>query len=133
MSSKLYVGNLSYKTTEETLTNLFSQVGQVLSSVIIKDKVTYESRGFGFVEMNTPEEAEAAIGQLNGYSIDGRAIVVSPARERSDSPSRGRFSGRGGGGQGGRGQHSGHRGGGQGGRRERQFSDRREQKGWWNS
>jgi RNA recognition motif-containing protein len=127
MSAKLYVGNLSYKTTEEMLTDLFSQVGQVVSTVIIKDKVTYESRGFGFVEMGAPEEAEAAINQLNGHTLDGRTIVVSLARERSDAPQRGRFSGRGG--PGGRGGQR----GGQGGRRDRQFSSRREQKGWWNS
>lgn len=128
MSTKLYVGNLSYRTTEDQLANLFSQAGEVVSSVIIKDRTTYESRGFGFVEMSTAEEAEAAIAQLNGYTLDGRAIVVSPARERSDAPNRSRSGSRPG--QGGRsGQRSGHRGG----RHERHFAGRREEKGWWNS
>lgn len=128
MPTKLYVGNLSYRTTEDQLANLFSQAGEVVSSVIIKDRTTYESRGFGFVEMGTAEEAEAAIAQLNGYTLDGRVIVVSPARERSETPNRSRFGPRAG--QGGRsGQRSGHRGG----RHERHFASRREEKGWWNS
>lgn len=105
MSVKLYVGNLSFSATDQELEDLFSQAGQVSSASIITDRETGRSRGFGFVEMETQEAAEAAISQLNGYELAGRAIVVSEARPKE---SRGGFGGRGGDG-------GGDRGGGRGG------------------
>jgi len=80
MSKKLYVGNLSYTTTEATLTELFGTVGKVLSVNIITDRMTGRSRGFGFVEMAEHEAAQEAVAQLNGRMVDGRAIKVAEAR-----------------------------------------------------
>lgn len=81
MSKKLYVGNLNFASTEEELKNLFSQYGDVTSVVIIKDKNSGRSRGFGFVEM---ENADAAIAQLNGKEFGGRPLTVNEAREREN-------------------------------------------------
>jgi len=80
MNKKLYVGNLSYDTTEERLRSLFSEVGPVDSVTVITDRETGRSKGFGFVEMGTEEAAEAAVGRLNDTEVDRRTIVVSEAR-----------------------------------------------------
>jgi len=107
MGKRLYVGNLSFSTTEAALNDLFAQNGTVESATILMDKFTGRSRGFGFVEMATDEEAKAVIEKLNGYNLDGREIVVneaSPQGERTGGgrgPRRGgnRFGGGGGGGR----------------------------------
>lgn len=80
MSTRLYVGNLSYATTEATLRDLFRSVGEVVSVSIVTDRMTGQSRGFGFVEMATPQAAQDAISQLNGRMVDGRSIRVAEAR-----------------------------------------------------
>lgn len=80
MTNKLYVGGLPYSTTEDELRSVFSQAGNVTSARIITDKFTGRSRGFGFVEMASPEEAQAAINSLNGTQIGGREILVTEAR-----------------------------------------------------
>ena len=92
---KLYVGNLSFQTTEADLTSLFEQHGAVESARIITDRDTGRSKGFGFVEMSDDDAAEKAIAQLNGQQVGGRALTVNEARpmERKDSGSRG-FGGR---------------------------------------
>jgi RNA recognition motif-containing protein len=108
MSKKIYVGNLSYQTTEGDLTNLFEQVGQVDSVNVITDRDTGRSKGFAFVEMGN-EDADKAITQLNGTEVDGRALTVNEARPREE-----RSGNRGGGG--GRGGYGGGRGGYGGGR-----------------
>ena len=97
MSMKLYVGNIAFTTTNQDLNDLFGQVGTVESANIIEDRETGRSRGFGFVEMATPEDAEQAISKLNGTSVDGRTIQV----ERAKSPGAGGGERRGGGGGGG--------------------------------
>ena len=79
-SQKLYVGNLNYKTTEESLKELFAQYGEVTSVNIL------QGRGFGFVEMATPEAAQDAKGKLNGADFDGRKLIVNDARPRDDKP-----------------------------------------------
>lgn len=89
MSKRIFVGNLSYQTTEGDLSNLFEQVGQVESVNIITDRDTGRSKGFGFVEMGN-EEADKAIAQFNGAELNGRSITVNEARPReSRSPSGG--------------------------------------------
>ena len=80
MSKKLYVGNLLYETTEDDLKNYFSQVGNVVSTTIIRFRDTGRSKGFGFVEMETEEGAQKAIETFNGQDFKGRKIVVSEAR-----------------------------------------------------
>lgn len=80
MNKKLFVGNISYNSTEQSLQELFSQVGTVESAVIITDKISGRSKGFGFVEMSSEEEAKKAIETLNEKEIDGRNITVSEAR-----------------------------------------------------
>lgn len=80
MSAKLYVGNLNYKMTDEGLRDLFSQAGTVVSAFIVKDKMTGRSKGFGFVEMSSSEEAQKAIEMLNEQEVEGRKIMVSEAR-----------------------------------------------------
>jgi len=97
VSKKLYVGNLSFNSTEEEIKTMFGQFGEVTSVTIIKDRDTGRSRGFGFVEM---ENADAAIAQLNGKEFGGRALTVNEAREREDRK-RGGGGGGGGGGFGG--------------------------------
>jgi RNA recognition motif-containing protein len=82
MSMKLYVGNLSYHTSDSDLQQLFSQAGQVESTILITDRETGRSRGFGFVEMSSREEGERAIRELNGKEVDGRALTVNEARPR---------------------------------------------------
>ena len=105
MGSKLYVGNLSYNTSSSDLEQLFGQHGTVQSAEVIQDRETGRSKGFGFVQMGTDEEAQAAISALNGQEHDGRALTVNEAKPRED---------RGGGGGGGRGGYGGG-GGGRGG------------------
>lgn len=90
MTNKLFVGGLSWDTKEDSLQNFFTKAGTVLSAKVITDKFTGRSKGFGFVEMGTPEEAEKAIKELNGQSLDGRAINVSEARPKPDGD---RFAG----------------------------------------
>jgi RNA recognition motif-containing protein len=109
MGSKLYVGNLSYNTTSSDLEQLFSQHGTVQSAEVISDRDTGRSKGFGFVEMGSDQEAQAAIAALNGQQSDGRTLTVNEAKPREDRGPRG-----GGGGGGGRGGYGG--GGGGGGR-----------------
>lgn len=96
MAKKLYVGGLSYDTTEETLKDLFAQAGTVESAVIITDKMSGRSKGFGFVEMSTEEEAQKAIEMFNGKELDGRTVTVNEARPMEDRPRTGGFN-RGGG------------------------------------
>src|SRR5436190_2527438 len=103
MATKLYVGNLSFRTTGEELREAFSAVGTVESASVIEDRETGRSRGFAFVEMATPEEAAAAIEAFNGKDFGGRNLTVNEAKPRTD---------RGGGGGGGRGGYGGNRGGG---------------------
>ena len=110
MSTKLFVGNLSYNTTENDLQDAFAAHGTVLEVDLILDKMSGRSRGFAFVTMENPEAAKAAIAALNGKNLQGRDIAVNEARPREDRPPRS-----GGGGGGGRGYGG---GGGGGGRRD---------------
>ena len=110
MGSKLYVGNLSYNTTSSDLQQLFGQHGTVQSAEVIQDRDTGRSKGFGFVEMGSGDEAQAAIAALNGQQHGGRALTVNEAKPREDR-------GGGGGGGGSRGGYGG--GGGGGGGRDR--------------
>jgi len=98
-SMNLYVGNLSFNTTESALAELFAAYGQVLSAKIITDRYSGQSRGFGFVEMASREEGEQAIADLNGKDIDGRQIKVNEAKPRSDNRREGFKGGRRGGGR----------------------------------
>jgi RNA recognition motif-containing protein len=102
MESKLYVGNLSYNTTEEELRVLFSQAGNVKSVALIKDRETGRSKGFAFVEMNSSDEAQKAIDQLHGQQFQTRTLTVNIARPREERPRGGGYGGGGGGGRGGR-------------------------------
>lgn len=108
---KIYVGNLPFETTDEDLAQEFSAFGEVASANVVIDRVNGRSRGFGFVEMPTDSEAEAAIAALNGKELMGRPLTVNESRPREDSG--GFRGGRGGGGGGG----GGYRGGSGGGRR----------------
>jgi RNA recognition motif-containing protein len=83
-NNKLFVGNLSFNTTENDLQDAFAAHGTVLETNLMVDRVTGRARGFGFVTMSTPEEAQAAITALNGSSIDGRALTVNVARPREE-------------------------------------------------
>jgi RNA recognition motif-containing protein len=115
MSMKLYVGNLSFETSNQDLLELFAQSGSVQSANVVEDRETGRSRGFGFVEMASKEEGEAAIEALNGTEVNGRALKVNEAKPREDRGGGG-GGGRGGyGGGGGRGGGGGNRGGGGGG------------------
>lgn len=111
---KLYVGNLSFQTTEGALQEIFGSVGTVTDTHVVLDRMTHRSRGFGFVTMSSAEEGRKAIDELNGKEFDGRTISVSEARPKEDRPPRRDF----GGGGGDRGDH-GHRGGGKGGYQRR--------------
>src|SRR5437764_14262352 len=113
MATKLYVGNLSFQTTSEDLRAHFAQAGNVESASVVEDRMTGRSRGFGFVEMATAEEAAAAIEQLNGNEFAGRNLTVNEARPRTDRPGGG--YGGGGGNRGGGGGYGGGGGGGYGG------------------
>lgn len=109
MSTKLYVGNLSFNTSNEDLQELFAAAGTVESANIVEDRDTGRSRGFGFVEMSSAAEVKAAIEQLNGKEVDGRSLTVNEARPREER------SGGGGGNRGGGGGRGGNRGGSGGG------------------
>ncbi|HEX8844345.1 MAG TPA: RNA-binding protein, partial [Pyrinomonadaceae bacterium] len=106
MSMKLYVGNLSFQTSSDDLQQLFSQAGTVESASVVEDRETGRSRGFGFVEMASNEEGQAAIQQFDGKELNGRNLKVNEARPREDRGPRG------GGDGGGRGGYGGNRGGG---------------------
>ncbi len=93
MPSKLYVGNLAYSVSNEDLRELFSQVGQVQSATVITDKVSGQSKGFGFVEMTTAEEAANAIRQFNDSDLKGRNIKVNEAKPRESGFGRGNRDG----------------------------------------
>ncbi len=116
MSKQLYVGNLSYGVTNQSLEALFSQYGEVQSAKVVTDRETGRSKGFGFVEMVQDNEALSAIESLHGKEVDGRAIVVNEARPQAAGGGGGaRRGGGGGGGYGGGGGGGGRRGGGGGG------------------
>jgi RNA recognition motif-containing protein len=114
MEVKLYVGNLSFSTTEDTLRTLFTQAGTVAEVALIKDRDTGSSKGFAFITMGTQAEAETAIKKFNGYSLDNREIKVNAARPREET-GRGGFGGSRGGDTYGRGPSGGNRRGGTGG------------------
>jgi RNA recognition motif-containing protein len=110
MGKRLYVGNLSYSVDSSELEQMFSAHGSVQSAEVVSDRMTGRSKGFGFVEMGTDEEAQAAIAALNGQQSNGRALTVNEAKPREERP---RTAGGGGyGGGGGRGGDRGARGGG---------------------
>ena len=122
MGNKLYVGNLSYNVRDDDLQQAFAQYGTVSSAKVMMDRDTGRSKGFGFVEMGSDPEAQAAINGMNGQALDGRAIVVNEARPREERPggfggggSRGGFGGGGGTGGGGGFGGGGRSGGGGGG------------------
>src|SRR5262249_48681857 len=112
MATKLYVGNLSFRTTSDDLREAFATVGTVESATVIEDRDTGRSRGFGFVEMATPEDAAAAIEQFNGKDFGGRNLTVNEAKPRTDRGGGGRGGYGGGGGRGGYGGGGGRGGGG---------------------
>ena len=128
MATKLYVGNLTYQMTDQELHDLFSEAGNVSSAQVVTDRYTSQSRGFGFVEMATEDEAQQAIAAINGRNVGGRALVVNESRPREGGGGGGGRSGGGGyggssyggggggsyggGGSGGRGGDRGGRGGG---------------------
>jgi RNA recognition motif-containing protein len=103
MTTKLFVGNLPYTTTEDELRTLFAQAGDVSSVAVIKDRDTGKSKGFAFVEMGSQAEAEKAISMFNDYNLGDRGIKVNPARPREDRGPGGGFGGGGRGGDRGRG------------------------------
>src|SRR6187549_2099397 len=109
MSAKLFVGNLAYNTTENDLQDAFAAHGTVLETNLMMDRMSGRPRGFAFVTMSTPEEAQKAIAALNGAQVDGRALTVNVARPREERP-----AGGGGGGGGGRRGYGGGGGGGGG-------------------
>jgi RNA recognition motif-containing protein len=115
MSTKLYVGNLSFSTSNQDLEEMFGKVGTVLSTNIVEDRETGRSRGFAFIEMSSNEEAQSAIASFNGKEVDGRALLVNEAKPRENNGG-GNRGGGGRGGYGGGGGRGGNRGGGGGGR-----------------
>jgi RNA recognition motif. (a.k.a. RRM, RBD, or RNP domain) len=121
MGNKLYVGNLPYQVRDSDLEQAFSQYGQVTSAKVMMERETGRSKGFGFVEMGSDAEAQAAIEGMNGQSMGGRSVVVNEARPMEQRPRSGGFGGGGGGSGGGGyggGGGGGYGGGGGGGRRE---------------
>jgi RNA recognition motif-containing protein len=96
MSMKLYVGNLSFQTTDQDLQGLFSQAGTVESVSLVTDRETGRPRGFGFIEMGSKAEGEAAISQFNGKEVDGRSLTVNEAKPRENRGGGGGFGGGGG-------------------------------------
>lgn len=112
MGNKLYVGNLAYSVRDDSLLQAFSEFGTVTSAKVMMDRETGRSKGFGFVEMGSDPEAQAAINGMNGQPLDGRAVVVNEARPREERP--GGFGGGGSGGGGGRSGGGGYGGGGGG-------------------
>jgi len=93
MAVKLYVGNLAYSVGDSELQKMFTPYGAVASAQVIKDRDNGRSKGFGFVELGTSQEGQAAIAALNGKDVDGRALVVNEARPKEESGSRGGFGG----------------------------------------
>jgi len=124
MATKLYVGNLPFQTTSDELKDHFAQAGSVESASVVEDRMTGRSRGFGFVEMATAEEAAAAIEQLNGKDFGGRNLTVNEARPRTDRGPGGGGGYGGGGNRGGGGYGGGGGGGGYGGGGGRRDKDR---------
>jgi RNA recognition motif-containing protein len=118
MGSKLYVGNLSYNVTSSDLEQMFTPHGAVTSAEVISDRDTGRSKGFGFVQMGSDNEAQAAITAMNGQQFDGRSLTVNEAKPRENRPRTGGFGGGGGGGggYGGGGGGGGFGGGGRGGK-----------------
>src|SRR5512146_2600949 len=116
MGNKLYVGNLPYSVRDSDLEQAFSQFGSVTSAKVMMERDTGRSKGFGFVEMGSDAEAQAAISGMNGQPLGGRSVVVNEARPMENRPRTGGYGGGGGGGYGGGG--GGYGGGGGGGRRE---------------
>ena len=112
MSMKLYVGNLSFDTTQQDLEKLFAEIGTVTSTNIIEDRETGRPRGFGFVEMSSKEEGQNAISQLNGKEVDGRQLKVNEAKPQENRGGGGGGRGGYGGGGGGRSSGGGYGGGG---------------------
>ena len=94
MNNKLYIGNLSFDATEQDITDLLAQHGQVTEVLVMMDKMTGRPRGFAFVTMGTPEEAKVAAEKMNGTDLGGRALTVNEARPKEDRPSGGGFGGR---------------------------------------
>jgi RNA recognition motif-containing protein len=92
MAKKLYVGGLSYQTTDDSLRAAFAQAGTIVSAVVIKDKFSGQSKGFGFVEMSSDEEANAAIEMWNDKELDGRSVKVNEARPMEERPQRDNYS-----------------------------------------
>jgi len=86
MATKLFIGSLAWATNDDSLKDFFSQAGTVVSANVIVDRDTNRSKGFGFVEMSSDEEAKKAVEELNGKDLDGRAIVVNEARPREERP-----------------------------------------------
>jgi RNA recognition motif-containing protein len=117
MAKRIYVGGLPYSFSDGDLENLFSPSGTVTSASIVSDRYTGQSKGFGFVEMATDAEADAAISALNGMNVGGRSLTVNEARPREDRPRTGGYGGGGGGGGGYGGGGGGGYGGGGGGNR----------------
>jgi len=117
MNKNLYVGNVSFKVTDDDLKTNFTEAGEVVSASIIKDKFTGQSKGFGFVEMKTEEGATEAIKKFNGGMLDGKAITVNEARPKKEFSGGGNRGGGGGNRGGGGGFRGGNRGGGGGGGR----------------
>lgn len=101
MAKKLYVGSLSYNTTDDSLKNHFSAAGAVTSATIIMDRMSGRSKGFGFVEFENDEDAVKAIEMFNGKELDGRSLMVNEARPMTERPPRRDFGGGGGGSRGG--------------------------------
>jgi RNA recognition motif-containing protein len=99
MATKIYVGNLSYEATDDSLRSLFAESGTVTSAQVVTDRYTGQARGFGFVEMSTEDEARAAISALNGRQHGGRALTVNEAKPRESSGGGARTGGGGGGGR----------------------------------
>ena len=116
MGNRLYVGNLSFNSTQDTLREAFAAHGEVVDVHLVADRMTGQSRGFGFVTMGSRSEAEGAMSAMNGADLDGRALRVNEAEERSGGGGGGGGGGRGGGGGGGGGRGGGGGGGGGGGR-----------------
>jgi len=116
MSTKLFVGNLSFNTTENDLQDAFAAHGQVVEATLMMDRMTGRSRGFAFVTYSTPEEAQKAIEAMNGAQVDGRALTVNIARPKEERPPGGGGRDRGPRREGGGGYGGGNRGGGGGGR-----------------
>lgn len=112
MATKLYVGNLSYQTTDQNLRDLFSEAGSVISAQVVTDRFTSQSRGFGFVEMGSEDEAKKAIAQMNGREVDGRSLAVNESRPRESGGGGGSYGGGGGGSRSGGSSGGGYGGGG---------------------